>query len=221
MRVSNEDCPPFTIHGCDTDPRPACFAEIVSYDFHAPLHAAPILFFCLPRRDDKWDAISRRTLVPPFLSRLPLATWRDVTSALLGWLLGLPLPNDSTAFLRSPTGMIFTMIVAGFAEETLFRGYLFERLGKLFGTGSGKSIHRPAHLGVVCLGPLLQSRASWCRTGDDHGPRLWDDLLNHGSDLDGDVCACCVRSCGGRDNLLEPRSHCRSPRALNKWPRSG
>jgi len=33
MRVSNEDCPAFTIHGCDTDPRPACFAEIVSYDF--------------------------------------------------------------------------------------------------------------------------------------------------------------------------------------------
>ena len=28
------------------------------------------------------------------------------------------------------------MIVgAGFGEETIFRGYLFERLGKLFGTG--------------------------------------------------------------------------------------
>jgi uncharacterized protein len=34
--------------------------------------------------------------------------------------------------------MVFTMIVgAGFAEETIFRGYLFERLGKLFGTGAG------------------------------------------------------------------------------------
>ena len=31
---------------------------------------------------------------------------------------------------------IFTMIVgAGFGEETLFRGYLFERLGKIFGSG--------------------------------------------------------------------------------------
>ncbi len=33
------------------------------------------------------------------------------------------------------------MIVgAGFAEETLFRGYLFERLGKLFGTGAGAKV---------------------------------------------------------------------------------
>jgi CAAX protease family protein len=33
-------------------------------------------------------------------------------------------------------GTIYAMIVvAGFGEETLFRGYMFERLGKLFGTG--------------------------------------------------------------------------------------
>jgi membrane protease YdiL (CAAX protease family) len=35
-------------------------------------------------------------------------------------------------------GMLFAMIVgAGFGEETVFRGYLFERLGKLFGPGVG------------------------------------------------------------------------------------
>jgi CAAX protease family protein len=35
-------------------------------------------------------------------------------------------------------GMLFAMIVgAGFGEETVFRGYLFERLGKLFGPGAG------------------------------------------------------------------------------------
>jgi len=35
-------------------------------------------------------------------------------------------------------GALFTMIVgAGFGEETLFRGFLFERLGRLFGTGVG------------------------------------------------------------------------------------
>src|SRR5918992_4252737 len=34
-------------------------------------------------------------------------------------------------------GMVFAMIVgAGWGEETLFRGYMFERLGKLLGTGS-------------------------------------------------------------------------------------
>jgi membrane protease YdiL (CAAX protease family) len=33
-------------------------------------------------------------------------------------------------------GMLFSLIVvAGFGEETLFRGYMFERFGKLFGTG--------------------------------------------------------------------------------------
>jgi len=38
-------------------------------------------------------------------------------------------------------GMVFMMIVgAGFGEETIFRGYLFERLGKLFGTGVGAKV---------------------------------------------------------------------------------
>ena len=35
-------------------------------------------------------------------------------------------------------GMLFVLIVgAGFGEETLFRGYMFERLGKVFGPGVG------------------------------------------------------------------------------------
>lgn len=38
-------------------------------------------------------------------------------------------------------GAVFTMIVsAGFGEETVFRGFLFERLGKLFGPGAGAKI---------------------------------------------------------------------------------
>ena len=33
-------------------------------------------------------------------------------------------------------GMLFALIIgAGFGEETVYRGYMFERLGKLFGTG--------------------------------------------------------------------------------------
>src|SRR5207245_1300151 len=36
---------------------------------------------------------------------------------------------------------LFALIVgAGFGEETLFRGYLFERFGKLFGPGAGAKI---------------------------------------------------------------------------------
>jgi len=38
-------------------------------------------------------------------------------------------------------GMLFAVTVgAGFGEETLFRGYMFERFGKLFGTGTGAKI---------------------------------------------------------------------------------
>jgi len=33
---------------------------------------------------------------------------------------------------------IWSMIAAGFGEETVFRGFMFERLGKLFGTGAIK-----------------------------------------------------------------------------------
>ena len=32
---------------------------------------------------------------------------------------------------------VWAMLVAGFAEETVFRGYLFERLGRLLGSGVG------------------------------------------------------------------------------------
>ncbi len=55
-------------------------------------------------------------------------------------LLGAPEINPAYHYLvgnrAALPGIVFTMIVgAGFAEETLFRGYLFERLGKLFGSG--------------------------------------------------------------------------------------
>ena len=60
-------------------------------------------------------------------------------------LLGAPAINPAYHYLignrAALPGMVFTMIVgAGFAEETLFRGYLFERLGKLFGTGTGAKV---------------------------------------------------------------------------------
>lgn len=53
-------------------------------------------------------------------------------------LLGAPAINPAYNYLAgNPAalpGAIFTMIViAGFGEETVYRGYLFERLGKLFG----------------------------------------------------------------------------------------
>ena len=60
-------------------------------------------------------------------------------------LLGTPAINPAYHYLvgngAALPGLVFTMIVgAGFGEETIFRGYLFERLGKLFGTGAGAKV---------------------------------------------------------------------------------
>ena len=44
---------------------------------------------------------------------------------------------------------IWACLVAGFAEETIFRGYLFERLGKLFRPGAG------AKIAIVLITSLL------------------------------------------------------------------
>jgi CAAX protease family protein len=60
-------------------------------------------------------------------------------------LLGAPPINQAYHYLAGNTvaipGMIFMMIVvAGFGEETLFRGYMFERLGKLFGPGTSAKV---------------------------------------------------------------------------------
>jgi membrane protease YdiL (CAAX protease family) len=60
-------------------------------------------------------------------------------------LLGAPAINSAYHYLvgnrAALPGVLFTMIVgAGFGEETIFRGYLFERLGKLFGTGAGAKV---------------------------------------------------------------------------------
>jgi uncharacterized protein len=56
-------------------------------------------------------------------------------------LLGAPAQNAAYQHLvgnaAALPGMLYLIIVgAGFGEETLFRGYLFERLGGLLGTGA-------------------------------------------------------------------------------------
>jgi len=53
-------------------------------------------------------------------------------------LLGAPAINSSYHFLSGNKAMlpaaIFFMVIAGLSEETVFRGFLFERLSKFFGT---------------------------------------------------------------------------------------
>src|SRR5438132_9014358 len=57
-------------------------------------------------------------------------------------LLGAPAINPAYHYLAGNgaalPGAIFSMtVVAGFGEETVFRGYMFERLGKVFDSGRG------------------------------------------------------------------------------------
>jgi len=77
--------------------------------------------------------------------------WRDALLGIAGGvalrllmqvivmpLLGHRAINQQFHFLVGNTAALpgvalFLIIVSGFGEETLFRGYLFERLGKLFG----------------------------------------------------------------------------------------
>jgi len=56
-------------------------------------------------------------------------------------LLGADPINPAYHYLAGNRAMLaaaaWAMIAAGFGEETVFRGYLFERLGKLFGSSVG------------------------------------------------------------------------------------
>jgi membrane protease YdiL (CAAX protease family) len=66
------------------------------------------------------------------------AALKLVMKALVMPLLGAPAINQAFHYLvgnrAALPGILFLVIVgAGFGEETVFRGYLFERFGKLFG----------------------------------------------------------------------------------------
>jgi len=57
-------------------------------------------------------------------------------------LLGADPINQAYHYLAGNTAalpgmLVAVIVVAGFGEETVFRGYLFERFGKLFGSGVG------------------------------------------------------------------------------------
>lgn len=65
--------------------------------------------------------------------------FKILMKAIVMPLLGADPINPTYHFLAGnravlPTA-VWAMITAGFAEETVFRGYMFERLGKLFGSG--------------------------------------------------------------------------------------
>ena len=72
------------------------------------------------------------------------AALKIVMKAIVMPLFGADPINHAYRFLSGNRAMlpvaIWGMIVAGFAEETVFRGYLFERFTKLLGHGLGERI---------------------------------------------------------------------------------
>jgi membrane protease YdiL (CAAX protease family) len=73
------------------------------------------------------------------------AFFKIMMKAVVMPLLGAPSVNQPYHFLVDNTAalpaMVFTLtITAGFGEETVFRGYLFERCRKIFGCGQGAMI---------------------------------------------------------------------------------
>jgi membrane protease YdiL (CAAX protease family) len=75
-------------------------------------------------------------------------------------LLGADPINSSYHYLvgnpAALAGMLFTVVLGGgFGEETIWRGYLFERLGKLLGPGVG------AKLAMVLIAAMLFASAHY------------------------------------------------------------
>lgn len=70
------------------------------------------------------------------------SAFKFLMKAIVMPLLGADPINRAYHYLAGnraaiPAALFAMIITAGFGEETFFRGYLFERLGKLFGAGAG------------------------------------------------------------------------------------
>ena len=83
------------------------------------------------------------------------AGFKLLMKAIVMPLLGAPPINQAFHYLAGNTAAlpaILYMIIfgAGFGEETVFRGWMFERFGKLFGTGAGANT-MPVRLGLIVL----------------------------------------------------------------------
>jgi CAAX protease family protein len=79
--------------------------------------------------------------------------FKFLMKAIVMPLLGADPINQAYHYLTGNRAMLpaalWAMVTAGFAEETVFRGYLFERLGKLLGPGVG------ARTSIVLLTSVL------------------------------------------------------------------
>lgn len=78
-------------------------------------------------------------------------------------LVGAPSVNEAYQFLSGNDELlpaaIWAMLVAGFSEETVFRGFLFERLEKMIGSSV------PARIGIAILTSTLFAAGHYANQG--------------------------------------------------------
>jgi hypothetical protein len=143
------------------------------------------------------------------------AALKLVMKALVMPLLGAPAINQAFHYLvgnrAALPGILFLVMVgAGFGEETVFRGYLFERFGKLLENDLGQDINGRAYLRVVRGDPLPFPGPG--RRAASHPGRvaLRHVLRAQTPDLSVDHCPHRLRPDGSRHHLLGPRNRGRS-----------
>jgi membrane protease YdiL (CAAX protease family) len=90
--------------------------------------------------------------------------FKFLMKAIVMPLLGADPINHAYHYLAGnqaaiPATLYTMIVVAGFGEETVFRGYMFERLGRLFGSGVG------ARISIVLLTSVLFGLAHYSVQG--------------------------------------------------------
>lgn len=117
-------------------------------ELFVPLSAILILIWVRVSRTP-WREIGyvcpRSWIVTIFVGTLLGVALKLVMKAIVMPLLGAPAVNPSYHFLAGniealPWMLYIILAGAGFGEETLFRGWMFERFGKILGEGRGAKI---------------------------------------------------------------------------------
>lgn len=132
-----------------------------------------------------------------------------VMKALIMPLLGAPPVNQAYHYLAGntaalPAAILTMIIVAGFGEETVYRGFLFERLGKLLGTA------KPARLLTVAVTSAWFALLHYpeqgipgVRAGRYYRIGVRNDVCHDGPVMDADGRARSLRPDGRGNDLLE------------------
>jgi CAAX protease family protein len=118
---------------------------VISVALHPALKAALVLLWAWQSRTP-WREIGYvrpRSWIRSLAAGLAFgAAFKLVMKAIVMPVLGAPPLNTAYHFLVGNTTALPVMFIAvtvggGFGEETFFRGYLYERLGKLLGSSAG------------------------------------------------------------------------------------